>query len=121
MKDFLTAQEISILEEAHHSCRLRKSADRIKTILLLDEGYSYEKIAHILRLDDGTIRRYFKEFKTEGIDGLLEDHYHGSAGFLTSRQERELTLYLKIIFTKQSKRLLPTSVTRTASNTQLRE
>jgi transposase len=95
MKNFLTAQEISILEEAHHSCRLRKSADRIKTILLLDEGYSYEKIAHILRLDDGTIRRYFKEFKTEGIDGLLEYHYHGSTGFLTSRQERELTLYLK--------------------------
>ena len=91
MKNFLTAKEISILEEAHHSCRLRKSADRIKTILLLDEGYAFETIAHILRLDDGTIRRYLKEFKTKGIDGLLEDHYHGSSGFLTTHQERELS------------------------------
>lgn len=95
MKNFLTTRGIEILEEAHHSCRLRKSADRIKTILLLDEGYSYETIAHILRLDDVTIRRYFKEFKTEGIDGLLEDHYHGSTGFLTTEQERQLTTHLK--------------------------
>jgi len=72
MKNFLTAEEIGILEEAHHSCRLRKSADRIKTILLLNEGYRFETIAHILRLDDTTVRRHFKQFSEEGIDGLLD-------------------------------------------------
>lgn len=46
-------------------------------------------------LDETTIRRYEKEFKTSGIDGLLEDHYHGSAARLTKAQEIELTGYLK--------------------------
>jgi len=95
MKDFLTAEEVSILEEAHHSCRLRKGADRIKTILMLDEGYSYDKIAHILRLDDTTIRRYEREYEKTGIDGLLEDHYHGSPGFLSEVEERDLEIHLR--------------------------
>ncbi len=95
MKDFLTAREISILEEAHRAAQQKKEADRIKTILLLNEGFSYITIAHILRLDDTTVRRYFKEFKSTGIDGLLESHYHGSSGFLSQKQEAELTEYLK--------------------------
>lgn len=95
MKDFLTARKIRILEEGHRAAQQKREADRIKTILLLNEGYTYETIAHILRLDDGTIRRYYKEFKKEGIDGVLEDHYHGSQGLLTAQQEQELTTHLK--------------------------
>ena len=95
MKDFLTAEEIGILEEAHHSCRLRKSADRIKTILLLNQGFTYAQIAKLLLLDDTTVRRYFKGYQETGIDGLLEDHYHGSPGFLSEVQERDLELHLR--------------------------
>ena len=95
MKDFLTAQEVLILKEAHYSSRLRKSADRIKTILFLNQGFSYEQTAKLLMLDDVTIRRYDKEYQKTGVDGLLEDHYHGSNGFLTILQEQELTTHLK--------------------------
>ena len=95
MKDFLTVREIGILEEAHHSSRLRKSADRIKTILCLNQGLSYEQISRLLLLDETTIRRYEKEYRKTGVDGLLEDHYHGSNGFLTILQEQELTSHLK--------------------------
>lgn len=95
MKDFLTAKEISVLEEAHRAAQRKREADRIKTILLLNEGFSYQTIAHILRLDDTTVRRYLKEFKTEGVDGLLEDHYSGSPASLTEKQQTELTVYLK--------------------------
>jgi transposase len=95
MKDFLTAKEIAILQEAHRSCRLRKSADRIKTVLALNEGLSYEQIAKLLLLDDTTTRRYYKEFKEAGIDGLLEDRYHGSNPLLTISEQQELTLHLK--------------------------
>jgi transposase len=96
MKNFLTAQEVIILQEAHHSARLRKSADRIKTILFLNNGFSYHETAKLLMLDKGTIRRYEKEYQKTGVDGLLEDHYHGSSGFLSIREERELTAHLKI-------------------------
>src|SRR4029453_7741449 len=95
MKDFLAAREINILEEAHRAAQRKKAADRIKTILLLNEGFSYKTIAHILRLDDTTVRRYFAEYQREGIDGLLEDHYQGSEGNLTKEQEQALIAYLK--------------------------
>lgn len=96
MKDFLTAKEVDILQEAHHSTRLRKSADRIKTILFLNEGFTYEQTAKLLLLDDTTVRRYYKGFKEQGIDGLLEDHYQGSIGFLTWDEEMGLREQLKI-------------------------
>lgn len=95
MKNFLTVQEVLILHEAHHDSRYRKSADRIKAILLLHEGYSYQQAAKILLLDDVTIRRYEKEYRETGVDGLLEDHYSGSIGNLTKMQEDELREHLK--------------------------
>ncbi len=95
MKDFLTAQEVIILQEAHHSSRLRKNADRIKTILFLNKGFSYQETAKLLMLDEVTIRRYKKEYQKTGVDGLLENHYCGSSGYLTILQEQELTAHLK--------------------------
>jgi transposase len=95
MKDFLTAQEINILREAHHSAWHRKSADRIKTILFLNEGFSFAEVAKLLLLDDTTIRRYLKEYNKKGVDGLLESRYHGSTSLLTKAQEASLTLHLK--------------------------
>jgi len=91
MKNFLTAQEVIILREAHHSSHLRKSADRIKTILFLNKGLTYPQIAELLMLDEITVRRYEKEYKQSGIDGLLEYHYQGSQGILTKQEEDELT------------------------------
>jgi|SRR5918992_3214163 transposase len=95
MKNFLTAQEVIILREAHYDAKFRKQADRIKTILALNVGLSYKQIARLLLLDETTIRRYEKEYRESGIDGLLEDHYVGSAGFLSETQEREVQIHLK--------------------------
>jgi transposase len=94
MKGFLSTKEIEILQEAHYSSFGRKQADRIKAILFLNEGFSYEETARLLLLNDTTIRRYEKEFEKTGIDGLLESRYHGSTGLLTVEQEQELTKYL---------------------------
>lgn len=94
MKKFLTDKEEMILEEAHRAAQHKKQADRIKAILLLNEGFSYESIAHILRLDDSTVHRYGNEYKQAGIDGLLEDHYHGSDPLLTEKQHTQLEAYL---------------------------
>jgi transposase len=95
MKDFLLPEEVDVLEEGHRAAQGKKAADRIKTILLLNQGFSYEQIAKLLLLDDTTVRRYFKKFKKQSIDGLLEDHYRGSSGFLTEVQERDLELHLR--------------------------
>jgi transposase len=95
MKGFLTNEQIDILREAHYSCRLRKSADRIKAILFLNEGFDYEQTAKLLMLDDVTIRRYEKQFEKIGVDGLIECKYFGSKGFLTKQQGIGLTTHLK--------------------------
>jgi transposase len=95
MKDFLPAQEVRRLKAAHRLEKDRKRADRIKTILFLHKGFSYPQIAELLMLDETTIRRYEKEYEKTGIDGLLEDHYHGSAGFLSEAEERDLEIHLR--------------------------
>lgn len=95
MKNFLTVQEVIILQEAHHGSRLRKNADRIKAILFLNQGFSYEETARLLMLDETTIRRYKKEFEKGGVDELLENNYSGSEPYLSVQQQEKLTLYLK--------------------------
>lgn len=95
MKNFLPPDEVDILKEAHHAAREKRKADRIKTILLLNKGYSYQEIARILLIDDSTARQYFKEYQALGLDGLVEDNYSGSESFLTISEQQQLTLYLK--------------------------
>ena len=95
MKNFLTAQEVVILREAHYDSQFRKRADRIKAILFLNQGFSFEQTAKLLMLDETTIRRYTKEFKQGGVDLLVEDNYSGSESFLTTVEQQGLTLYLK--------------------------
>lgn len=95
MRDFLTDEQVMILREAHYSCRYRKSADRIKAVLLLNEGYSYKAAGRILMLDDSTMRRYEQQYEQVGIDGLLECRYIGSNGLLTTHQEAALVVHLR--------------------------
>jgi transposase len=95
MKDFLPAQEVKNLKAAHRLEKDRKRADRIKTILALNEGLSYPQVAKLLLLDDTTIRRYLQEFKDSGVDGLLEDRYHGSVGLLPEIEIRSLENHLQ--------------------------
>jgi transposase len=95
MKDFLTAQEIEILREAHYSAFDRKHADRIKAVLFLNQGFTYGQTAKLLMLDETTIRSYVSQFKKGGVDLLVEDNYSGSASFLSVSEQQELTRHLK--------------------------
>lgn len=95
MKSFLSQEEIVVLQEAHHAAREKRKADRIKTVLLLNQGYPYSEIAKILLINDSTVREYFKEYKSLGLDGLVEDNYSGSESFLLVSEQQELILHLK--------------------------
>lgn len=95
MGNFLTENEKHLLRETHHSIKFRRYADKIKAVLMLNEGFSYEETAKVLMLDEMTIRRYEKEYTEQGINGLLEYRYHGSSGFLSITEEESLTTHLK--------------------------
>lgn len=95
MAQFLTLKQKRALEKAHKKERNRRYADRIKTILLLDLGLSYDKIAQYLLLDDQTIRNYETRYKSNGINDLLSDNYVGCVSKLTPEQEEQLKIHLR--------------------------
>src|SRR3989338_7550861 len=97
MQHFLSETEQMILKEAHLAAREKRHADRIKTILLLNNGWSYEQIAKALLLDDATLRRYLQLYQNEGLDALVENRYKGKPPKLTEEQCAALKTHLQQI------------------------
>jgi transposase len=91
----LTEEQVVGLKQAHKQTREKRLADRIKAILYLHYGLSYAEIAKLLLFDEVTIRRYLKQFKEKGIDGLLESRYTGGKSRLSLLQETALRQYFK--------------------------
>jgi transposase len=94
MSNFLTAKEISDLKWRHRNSD-RRTADKIKTILMLDQGYSYEEIARVLLTDDSTIRRWHNVYQSDGLETLFKSFYVGSEGKLTLEQKQALSKHLE--------------------------
>lgn len=90
MKSFLQDNDRDYLRRKHRQMNEKRYADRIKTILFLDEGFPYEKIAQWLTLDDDTIRNYQRQYEKSGIEGLLKDEYTGKSCLLSQQQLKEL-------------------------------
>ena len=91
---FLTPSERQDLIKAHRFERDGRLKDRLKTILWLDQGWSYEKIAQALFLDDQTVRNYDQAYREKKKEGLLSLKYKGRPTKLTSCQCEELKAYL---------------------------
>lgn len=95
MKDFLTEEQVKVLKLTHRTIKDKKLADRIKAVLMVNFGFTYNQISQALLLDEVTLRRYVTKFQTKNIEGLLECHYIGGQTRLTISQEQELKLFLK--------------------------
>lgn len=80
-------------------------ADRIKAILMLDDGYGYEQIAKALLLDDQTIRRYVERYQQNGINAL-SDTYKGGMSYLSAEQKAELKEHLKGTIYRRAKEIV---------------
>jgi len=94
MPAFLTQAQVIELRLSHKTTRDKKVADRIKAIMCLHNGYTYEQIAQVLMIDEVTTRRYVEKYQKQGLDGLLECRYNGGIGKLTLTQEAGLRNYL---------------------------
>jgi len=91
----LTRSQCEELVLIHQNTYERKAADRIKAILLLNQGYTKEEVARILMLDRNTIRNFARRYLEHGADGLLDDNYNGSPGYLSTSAHQELKEELK--------------------------
>lgn len=95
MQGFLTPEQRSELFHELKVERHAKFSDRIKTILLLDDGEKYSDIAKFLFLDEGTIRNYRKRYVEGGILGLVTDIHSGKRCHLSDKEKEQLSNYLQ--------------------------
>lgn len=70
--------------------RERKFADRIRVILLIDDGQKYTDIAKFLFLDVKTIQNWKRRYEEGGVEKLVNDHYMGRVGLLNTEQINHL-------------------------------
>jgi transposase len=88
----LTLEEIKSLKVQHKKAQDKRTCDRIKAVLLINDGYSYEQVANILLLDDSTVRRHVEEYLNSK---KLSANYKGSESKLNQQQTIELIEYLQ--------------------------
>ncbi len=92
---FLSAVErkdlVSLVRDGLAEHRL---ARRANAILLLDDGWSCERVAKALYLDDDTVRGWSKVYADRGIAGLEQFEAGGSSSRLSADQEKELKDYV---------------------------
>jgi transposase len=98
MKNILTIEERKELRAVHRKERDRRVADRIKAVILTDQGWPYKKIAEALMLDEETISEhvdaYIKSKKLKPENG-------GSESWLSCEQQAQLISHLEEkIYTK---------------------
>lgn len=98
MKIELTADEVNQLKILHKSQTIKRYADRIKIILLLNLGYGHEKISDILLLDEDTIGKWKSCFLSravkEDLSSWFKDNYIGYRGKLSCISISHLRGYL---------------------------
>ena len=94
MKLKLTQGQRAEIIQLHKKCRERKHADKLKSILLLDDGFSCTDVGRFLLLDDDTVRKYRNQYLNQGATSLLTDNNKGTSSFLNPDQISFLELHL---------------------------
>lgn len=94
MSSFLSKSERVELYAALKATRDVRFIDRIRTILLLDQGESYEEIAKFLFIDRRTAERYKKAYQEQGLDSLVSMKYRGGLSYLSTEEQSELKIFL---------------------------
>jgi transposase len=95
---FLTSEEEQALRLRHRQERDRLVCDRIKAVLLSNEGWTYIMIARALMLDEKTISTYLIEYKRES---KLTHKNGGSTSKLSKEEGTKLITWLETsLYTK---------------------
>lgn len=92
MKNFLSLEERSHLKLQHKRERDGRVRDRIKAVLLYDEGWTYEQIAYVLLLTHEAIRQHILDYQSSQ---KLKPQSGGSSEILTSEQSQLLEKHLQ--------------------------
>ncbi len=102
-KPFLSSDDARRLVLLHARTKKRIEADRIKSLLPLDKGWTYSDIKEALLLDESTVRRYRDIYLDGGIDAVLKTGFLGGSCKLTEEQRSSLHRHLcEVTYTQSS-------------------
>src|SRR5262245_23351509 len=88
----LSSLERETLKAKHKKERDKRICDRIKAVLLFDEGWTYRQIANALLLSDEAVRQHILDFQAEH---KLKPENGGSDGKLNCQQTEALLTHLR--------------------------
>jgi transposase len=69
-------------------------ARRANALVLLDDGMSCGTVARVLLLDDDTVRTWYRLYQEDGIEGLADFGFGGSACRLSDAQQDRLKSWI---------------------------
>lgn len=95
MKIALTPSKREELEIAYNTAKDKRTANKVNSILLLDDGYSSEEVASILRLDQSTVGRLANSYLKLGVTKFLNSPFKGRVPKLNKQQLLELDKYVQ--------------------------
>lgn len=98
----LSQLERENLKAKHKKERDKRVCDRIKAVLLFDEGWSHHQIAHALLLSDEAVRQHILDFQVESKlkpanGGSTSKLNHQHTNFLLSHLRKHTYLFVKDI------------------------
>lgn len=93
---FLAPEELTLLTALAKSNKLEhRVARRANAMVLLHEGWSFERVAQALLMDDSTIREWYVEFRATGIVGLKAFQHKGGPRRMSAEQEAALAAWVR--------------------------
>ena len=83
----LSAEQKIELKRQHREIKDKRTADRLKIIVMLDAGFSDTEICRLLMLDEETVTKWRRKFKESvSIGEFLNLRYEGSKCRLNEEQ-----------------------------------
>ena len=95
-KNFLTKQQEQEIIVCHRLQKDKRIADRLKSILFLNKGFSYEEVSDLLLLDNNTVRNNYELFVEQGLSNLLTYNYVKPLSYLSVAELQKLDEHLQI-------------------------
>ena len=94
-----------LIELARDGSAAHRLARRANALVLLDSGWSCEKVAGALLLDDDTIRRWHGLFIEDGLEGLTRFEAGGSACLMNNEQQEKLKAWVAAALPRSTRQI----------------
>lgn len=94
-----------LIELARDGSAAHRLAQRANALVLLDSGWSCEKVAGALLLDDDTIRRWHGLFIEDGLERLTRFEAGGSACLTNNEQQEKLKAWVAAALPRSTRQI----------------